>query len=197
MVEKGKELCEDLLANVREQYEQFKNRPPRGFGGSGGYGERPNNNSSYYGGGANNNQAGYGSSAQGPGVGGAGPSASPPAGAPTPSAADYAAQYSQYYGSGGADPYAAYGGYAAYVSTDQVMRMVDKANSFADMSSTTNNTMLLLRHINRALGHRERHLRLRPRPRAIRHHLRRRLRVLHLHHRRPRDPPAWAAAIAR
>lgn len=32
MVEKGKEMCEDLLASVKEQYEEFKARPPR-FGG--------------------------------------------------------------------------------------------------------------------------------------------------------------------
>lgn len=39
MVAKGKELCEDLIANVKEQYEEFKNRPPRSYGsGGGGYG---------------------------------------------------------------------------------------------------------------------------------------------------------------
>ncbi|KAM0532771.1 hypothetical protein ACHAP9_007082 [Verticillium nonalfalfae] len=36
MVAKGKELCEDLIANVKEQYEEFKNRPPRSYGGGGG-----------------------------------------------------------------------------------------------------------------------------------------------------------------
>jgi len=40
-------------------------------------------------------------------------SSAPGAGSPT-AAADYAAQYAQYYGAG-QDPYAAYGGYAAYV----------------------------------------------------------------------------------
>jgi len=112
MVEKGKELCEDLLANVREQFEQFKNRPPRGFGGGpsgggggGGYGERPAAaaTGSYYGGRGDtyDHQSG------------AGVSASPaPGTSSTPSATDYAAQYSQYYGTN--DPYAAYGGYAAY-----------------------------------------------------------------------------------
>ena len=41
------------------------------------------------------------------------PGAAPGAGSP-PSGTDYASQYAQYYG--GQDPYAAYGGYAAYVS---------------------------------------------------------------------------------
>ncbi|KXJ96900.1 hypothetical protein Micbo1qcDRAFT_155596 [Microdochium bolleyi] len=41
MVEKAKELCEDLLANVKEQYEEFKSRPPRQhYGGGGGYRDR-------------------------------------------------------------------------------------------------------------------------------------------------------------
>src|SRR6478609_5585626 len=48
MVKKAKELCEDLMANVREQYEDFKSRPPRAYGGGGGggssgYGDRPHN----------------------------------------------------------------------------------------------------------------------------------------------------------
>ncbi|KAB5528176.1 hypothetical protein GE09DRAFT_1178036 [Coniochaeta sp. 2T2.1] len=38
MVEKAKELCEDLLANVKEQYEEFKSRPPRTYGDRGSYG---------------------------------------------------------------------------------------------------------------------------------------------------------------
>ena len=40
MVEKAKELCEDLLTMVREEYEKFKSRPPRSFGGPGGFGDR-------------------------------------------------------------------------------------------------------------------------------------------------------------
>ncbi|KAJ2974415.1 hypothetical protein NQ176_g6066 [Zarea fungicola] len=40
MVEKAKELCQDLIANVREQYEDYKNRPPRSHGDRGGYGDR-------------------------------------------------------------------------------------------------------------------------------------------------------------
>ncbi|KAB5585355.1 hypothetical protein GE09DRAFT_1166228 [Coniochaeta sp. 2T2.1] len=38
MVEKAKELCEDLLANVKDQYEEFKSRPPRTYGDRGSYG---------------------------------------------------------------------------------------------------------------------------------------------------------------
>jgi hypothetical protein len=34
---------------------------------------------------------------------------------------DYAAQYAQYYGAGAQDPYAAYGGYAAYVRVNTVL----------------------------------------------------------------------------
>ncbi|KAI0602237.1 hypothetical protein F4775DRAFT_536181 [Biscogniauxia sp. FL1348] len=56
MVDKAKELCEDLLANVKEQYEEFKARPPRphygghgggGGGGGGGYGDRSYGERSY------------------------------------------------------------------------------------------------------------------------------------------------------
>ncbi|KAI5303239.1 autophagy protein 6, partial [Ascosphaera pollenicola] len=41
-VQSAKELCEDLLANVREQYERFKEAPPppRSYGHHGGYGHR-------------------------------------------------------------------------------------------------------------------------------------------------------------
>ncbi|PQE17208.1 hypothetical protein CJF31_00005592 [Rutstroemia sp. NJR-2017a BVV2] len=121
-VQKAKELCEDLLKNVREQYEEFKARPPpqRGFGGAStgyggerGYGDRAPDRSNSYGGGYG---GGYGGSPAPNTPGGATMSpatpAPPGAGSPT-SGADYASQYAQYYG--GADPYAAYGGYAAYV----------------------------------------------------------------------------------
>ncbi|KAG4437634.1 hypothetical protein IFR05_006895 [Cadophora sp. M221] len=132
-VQKAKELCEDLLKNVREQYEEFKNRPQpqRGYGGSTGYGgergygdrapdrshpyggrDRDNSGSGSYGGGYNNSPAPQSGGAMSPTT----PSA-PGAGSPT-AAADYAAQYAQYYAAqsqGGQDPYAAYGGYAAYV----------------------------------------------------------------------------------
>lgn len=126
MVEKAKELCEDLVSNVKEEYEEFKTRPPRqhyGGHGGGGYGdrygggrgdgggryggdryERSGNRSGSYGGhgGYNNSPAPAGNVAS-PAPGGA--SNSPGANN------DYAAQYAQYYG--GQDPYAAYGGYAA------------------------------------------------------------------------------------
>ncbi|EPE07783.1 kh domain-containing protein [Ophiostoma piceae UAMH 11346] len=104
MVDKAKELCEDLLENVKEQYESFKNRPPRS------YGDRQGNNGGHYGG---YNEGPH--NGTGPGsVGTPGTPTSATAGTPTAaSAADYSAQYAQYYGT--ADPYAAYGGYAAYV----------------------------------------------------------------------------------
>lgn len=127
-VQKAKELCLDLLENVRGQYEEFKNRAPpqRGYGsqpsygeqsgGGRGYGDRGNDrsNSNSYGGGG----GGYGGYNNSPAPTNQGlmspatPSA-PGAGSPT-AGADYAAQYAAYYGAG-ADPYAAYGGYAAYV----------------------------------------------------------------------------------
>lgn len=115
-VQKAKELCEDLLANVRVQYEEFKSRPPQrgygqntGYGGERGYGDRNQDRSHSYGG-------GYGGYSHSPTPTTPGTAMSPPgaaapgAGSPT-TGADYAAQYAQYYG--GADPYAAYGGYAA------------------------------------------------------------------------------------
>ncbi|TVY30543.1 Uncharacterized protein LHYA1_G000623 [Lachnellula hyalina] len=121
-VQKAKELCEDLLKNVREQYEEFKNRPPpqrgygapsTGYGGERGYGDRaPDRSNSYgggYGGGGYNNSPAPNTPS---GVMSPTTPAAPGAGSPT-AGADYAAQYAQYYGAG-ADPYAAYGGYAAY-----------------------------------------------------------------------------------
>lgn len=107
MVAKGKELCEDLVANVKEQYREFRARPR--FHNSGGYGDHGRGSS--HGGGNNNNSYSsynrYGSEA------GASNSPAPPGvQSPSTSAADYAAQYAQYYN--GADPYAAWGGYAKY-----------------------------------------------------------------------------------
>jgi hypothetical protein len=121
-VQRAKELCLDLLANVREQYEEFKSRPPpqrgygdrapsTGYGGQSGYGDRQvSDRSNSYGGYASaysNSPASHtpGGSAMSPPSAGA-----PGAGAPAVGA-DYSAQYAQYYG--GQDPYAAYGGYAA------------------------------------------------------------------------------------
>ncbi|PWY86182.1 hypothetical protein BO70DRAFT_395302 [Aspergillus heteromorphus CBS 117.55] len=121
-VQNAKSLCEDLLANVKEQYQRFKENPPQhnyGGGGGGGYGgqrgDRYNNNyGGGYGGGGGGGGGGYGNrqhqnspstsaspSTQAPGAG---------SGTGTP---DYSAQYAQYYG---ADPYAAYGGYQNYVA---------------------------------------------------------------------------------
>ncbi|KAI1333978.1 hypothetical protein F5Y15DRAFT_403366 [Xylariaceae sp. FL0016] len=129
MVEKAKELCEDLLGNVKEQYEEFKARPPRqsygghgGGHGGGGYGERNYGERSYGGGdryhdrhgsqsGSYGGYSGYNNS---PAPGGNSASPAPGAAGNAPGANnDYAAQYAQYYG--GQDPYAAYGGYAAYM----------------------------------------------------------------------------------
>ncbi|THC99830.1 hypothetical protein EYZ11_000642 [Aspergillus tanneri] len=110
-VKNAKELCEDLLANVREQYQRFKENPPQhNYGGYGQRGDRYG-----YGGGGGSYGGGYGNhqhqnsppTSASPGQqGGAGAGGS---GSP----ADYSAQYAQYYGS---DPYAAYGGYQNYVA---------------------------------------------------------------------------------
>ncbi|TVY73457.1 Uncharacterized protein LSUE1_G003338 [Lachnellula suecica] len=121
-VQKAKELCEDLLKNVRDQYEEFKSRPPpqrgygapsTGYGGERGYGDRAPDRSGSYGGGYGGGGGGYNNS---PAPHTPTTPAAPGAGSPT-AGADYAAQYAQYYGTGagaGQDPYAAYGGYAAY-----------------------------------------------------------------------------------
>jgi hypothetical protein len=142
MVEKGKELCEDLILNVREQYEDWKKRPPPPprFGG-GGYGDRDRGDrgdrdrdrdrdrgdrdrgyhGGYHGHGGQNNHGRSGSYGQAPYQGGGDYGshganevpANPAAGnGAAVNMSDYAAQYAQYYG--GADPYAAYGGYAGY-----------------------------------------------------------------------------------
>lgn len=102
MVAKGKELCEDLVANVREQYEEFKSRPPRGD--RGGYGD-------HYRGGRSHEQPSYPSY----GRSGSDPAMNPSS---TGTAAangsgngqDWSQYAAQYYGNG-QDPYAAYGGY--------------------------------------------------------------------------------------
>ena len=111
-VQHAKELCEDLLVNVKEQYQRFKENPPqqnRGYGsgsyqqndrqGHGGY-------SGGYGGGYGGQQSPAPASAMSPTIQAPpGTPGAPGAGSPT----DYSAQYAQYYG--GQDPYAAYGGY--------------------------------------------------------------------------------------
>ena len=116
-MQKAKELCEDLLKNVREQYEEFKNRPPpqrgygtqsTGYGGERGYGDRAPDRSTSYGGGG---YGGYNSQSSNTPGNVLSPIAPSAPGAASPGAgADYAAQYAQYYAANGqADPYAAYG----------------------------------------------------------------------------------------
>ncbi|KAG9257387.1 KH domain protein [Emericellopsis atlantica] len=115
MIDKGKELCEDLIANVREQYEEFKARPPRQHGGHGGRGSHGG-----YGGGYNDgNRGSYGgnNSYERYSSNGASNSPAPPGTDSPANASDYAAQYAQYYG--GQDPYAPWGGYANYVALYQ------------------------------------------------------------------------------
>ncbi|RAH77052.1 hypothetical protein BO86DRAFT_348096 [Aspergillus japonicus CBS 114.51] len=125
-VQSAKELCEDLLANVREQYQRFKENPPQhSYGGygqrggdryhGGGYGGGGGGGGGYGGGYGNHHHSRDNNSHNSPSA-----SASPStqgalgaSGSGTPSAADYSAQYAQYYGS---DPYAAYGGYQNYVA---------------------------------------------------------------------------------
>ncbi|KAJ5647204.1 hypothetical protein N7490_003576 [Penicillium lividum] len=113
-VQAAKALCIDLLANVKEQYQNFKDNPPQhnygGYGrgdryqggGSGDGGGR--GGSGGYGGGGYNRRNDYQQSQhQSPAA-----SASPigqsaaGAGASATNMADYAAQYAQYYG--GTDP---------------------------------------------------------------------------------------------
>lgn len=108
-VQRAKELCEDLLTNVKEQYERFKENPPqqRGYGAGYQQGDRQ----AY--GAPGSGYGGYGGQ-QSPAT--AAPAQAPPPGAPgAGNSADYAAQYAQYYG--GQDPYAAYGGYQNYIAT--------------------------------------------------------------------------------
>ncbi|KAI9158452.1 hypothetical protein HJFPF1_06447 [Paramyrothecium foliicola] len=109
MVEQGRALCEDLVANVKEQYEEFKARPR--FHNSGGYGDHGRGSS--HGGG--NSYSSYGRYASDSGTSNS--PAPPGVQSPATSASDYAAQYAQYYN--GADPYAAWGGYANYVAMYQ------------------------------------------------------------------------------
>ncbi|KAL3960093.1 hypothetical protein ACCO45_005210 [Purpureocillium lilacinum] len=113
MVEKGKELCEDLITSVREQYEAHKSRPPRERGGYGG--DRYGGGDHYRGGGRSQEHSSYSYGRQGS-EHAAPPGSSPaaPGTASTASAADWS-QYSQYYANG-ADPYAAYGGYQNYLA---------------------------------------------------------------------------------
>lgn len=134
-VERAKELCEDLLKNVRGQYEHFKANPPpqrmesytdgygadahRGSygGGGGGYGRGRDRDNSYSQNQNHNqgqNQINYAASPYT-----ATPS-TPAPGTGTPATADpndASAQWAAYYAQQpGGDPYAAYGGYEAYAA---------------------------------------------------------------------------------
>jgi hypothetical protein len=109
MVAKAKELCEDLIANVKEQYEEFKARPPRYNNDRGGYGDHHHHRGSHdrsHGGSHHKSYNSYNRYNSDSGA----TNSPAPAASSQQSAADYAAQYAQYYN--GADPYAAYGGYA-------------------------------------------------------------------------------------
>ncbi|KAJ5193965.1 K Homology domain type 1 [Penicillium cf. griseofulvum] len=136
-VQQAKELCEDLLTNVKEQYQRFKENPPQhnygGYGNRGG--DRGDRGDRYqggggggYGGGYNNRQQHNPSSASPAGQAAA--AVASPGAAATPTAADYGAQYAQYYGS--ADPYAAYGGYQNYVAYYQYYQQMAAAQQQAD-----------------------------------------------------------------
>ncbi|KAJ5811117.1 K Homology domain type 1 [Penicillium robsamsonii] len=141
-VQQAKELCEDLLTNVKEQYQRFKENPPQhnygGYGNRGG--DRGDRGDRYqgggggggggYGGGYNNRQQHNTSSASPAGQAGAAASAASPGAAASPTTADYSAQYAQYYGT--ADPYAAYGGYQNYVAYYQYYQQMAAAQQQAD-----------------------------------------------------------------
>ncbi|KAL8711592.1 MAG: hypothetical protein Q9220_004002 [cf. Caloplaca sp. 1 TL-2023] len=107
-VQRARELCEDLLGNVKEQYERFKENPPQQQNRGYGYDNRQQQQ-----------QQGGGYSTQNPyGTYGAQSPSTPTPGPPGASnSADYTAQYAAYYASQpGGDPYAAYGGYANYAA---------------------------------------------------------------------------------
>jgi hypothetical protein len=136
-VQRAKELCEDLLANVRQQYERFKANPPpqRMESYTDGYGPNANHHSyggrdpyrgrdsyggsrdSYSGdrGARDTYSGGHNNSSYGSPYSATPTTPAPPGAAGSPT--DYTAQYAQYYASQpGGDPYAAYGGYANYVA---------------------------------------------------------------------------------
>ncbi|KAF2166984.1 hypothetical protein M409DRAFT_23028 [Zasmidium cellare ATCC 36951] len=141
MVDSAKEMCLSLLESVKESYEAFKDRgPPNrgGFGGGdrGGYhnrgGDRQNSGSygggSGYGGGSaygGNGDSSYGAYGQNYGQGygqqGYGDAQSPVAaptqtGDPAEQMKQYEAWAAYYAANPSADPYAAYGGYAAMMA---------------------------------------------------------------------------------
>jgi hypothetical protein len=136
-VQVAKTDCLELLKAVKTQYEEFKRHGPsygRNDGGRGDQrgpsgGDRDRNGSGSYGGQAGS-PGGYGAGyGYGGGYGssqqytpnttsssyGAPAAASPVAATPAGADADYSAAWAQYYQQGGQDPYAAYGGYEAYM----------------------------------------------------------------------------------
>lgn len=133
-VEKAKELCEELLNKVRGDYQNFKENASQGrFGGGDRYGGgRPSygdrggdrgRSESYGHGGGYGGYGGYGGHGGHGGHNGHPDVHSPVAGggATSQAAHDYNAQWAAYYaqqnqaGEQAADPYAAYGGYEAYM----------------------------------------------------------------------------------
>lgn len=119
-VERAKELCEDLLKNVRQQYEHFKANPPpqRMESYTDGYGADANRGSYGGGYGRGRDRDSYSSSHQNNYAGSpytTTPTTPAPgtAGSPTDASAQWAAYYAQ---QPGGDPYAQYGGYEAYVA---------------------------------------------------------------------------------
>ena len=105
----AKGLCTDLLKSVKDNYDSFKERGPNRNNGRDGYGHGHGQHADgHYGGGHGRN---YSTTSNGNAMspGGAQPTATTSAGG------DYAAQWAAYYSGQGGDPYAAYGGYEAYV----------------------------------------------------------------------------------
>ncbi|KAJ5542185.1 K Homology domain type 1 [Penicillium sp. DV-2018c] len=128
-VQKAKELCEDLLSNVKEQYQRFKENPPHH--NYGGYGNRGGDRGDRYQGGGGGYGGGYGNRQHNNISPSPAAAVASPAGAASPAAAaDYSAQYAQYYGT--ADPYAAYGGYQNYVAYYQYYQQMAAAQQQAD-----------------------------------------------------------------
>jgi hypothetical protein len=123
-VQKAKELCEDLLKSVRQNYENFKANPPpqRMESYTDGYGADAQRGNHHYGR-SSSYHSGYNPSNPSPAPG---TTPTTPATAMSPTTAAYPQMpdqatidyYAQYYASQpGGDPYAAYGGYANYVSS--------------------------------------------------------------------------------
>jgi hypothetical protein len=129
-VDKAKDLCEGLLAKVKDDYEAYKNRPMSnryggdrdGYGGGRpGYGDRGDRSERGDRGDRDRSQSyGYGGGYGSYGAPGAGDVQSPAAAAdPNAQAANYEqyAQWAAYYAQNPEqDPYAAYGGFAAMMA---------------------------------------------------------------------------------